>query len=120
MAKKAKKTAQRSAQKKSTTARAASRRAAGTGSKRPVTGGGRGAARQARKYVYFFGNGKAEGDRSMREVLGGKGAGLAEMTNAGLPVPPGFTISTAACNIYYAGGGKLPPSIDAGSFPPSA
>src|SRR5512139_1215605 len=74
--------------------------------------------RQARKspgrtkYVYFFGNGKAEGNRTMKDVLGGKGAGLAEMTNAGLPVPPGFTISTAACNIYYDQKGKLPPVIE--------
>src|SRR5512139_1663491 len=74
--------------------------------------------RQARKspgrtkYVYFFGNGKAEGNRTMKDVLGGKGSGLAEMTNAGLPVPPGFTISTAACNIYYELGGKLPATID--------
>ena len=53
------------------------------------------------KHVYFFGNGKADGDRRMKDLLGGKGAGLAEMTNAGLPVPPGFTISTDVCNMYY-------------------
>ena len=52
-------------------------------------------------YVYFFGNGKADGNRNMKDLLGGKGSGLAEMTNAGLPVPPGFTISTEVCNIYY-------------------
>ncbi len=52
------------------------------------------------KYVYFFGGGKADGNREMKESLGGKGAGLAEMTNAGLPVPPGFTLSTPACHIY--------------------
>ena len=63
------------------------------------------------KAVYFFGDGKADGDRTMRDVLGGKGAGLAEMTNAGLPVPPGFTISTAVCNLYYERKGKLPTSI---------
>ena len=67
---------------------------------------------QARKHVYFFGNGKADGDRTMRDVLGGKGAGLAEMTRAGLPVPPGFTISTGVCNIYYRQGGKLPAAIE--------
>ena len=55
-----------------------------------------------KKFVYFFGNGKADGNRTMKDTLGGKGAGLAEMTNAGLPVPAGFTISTDACNIYYA------------------
>jgi pyruvate, orthophosphate dikinase len=54
-----------------------------------------------RQYVYFFGGGKADGNRNMKDLLGGKGSGLAEMTNAGLPVPPGFTISTEVCNIYY-------------------
>src|SRR5712691_4779314 len=52
------------------------------------------------KYVYFFGGGKADGNGKMKDVLGGKGAGLAEMTNAGLPVPPGFTIQTDACRKY--------------------
>src|SRR6267378_885809 len=52
------------------------------------------------KYVYFFGGGKADGHGKMKDVLGGKGAGLAEMTNAGLPVPPGFTIQTEACREY--------------------
>jgi pyruvate,orthophosphate dikinase len=52
------------------------------------------------KYVYFFGAGKAEGDGGMKEILGGKGAGLAEMTRIGLPVPPGFTISTECCDYY--------------------
>jgi pyruvate,orthophosphate dikinase len=66
----------------------------------------------ARKFVYFFGNGKADGNRTMKDTLGGKGAGLAEMTNAGLPVPPGFTISTDACNIYYANHSKLPANIE--------
>lgn len=60
------------------------------------------------KYVHFFGEGKAEGTGTMKDLLGGKGAGLAEMTNAGVPVPPGFTITTEACNQYYARGGKLP------------
>src|SRR5688500_19089060 len=64
------------------------------------------------KYVYFFGNGKADGDRTMKDLLGGKGSGLAEMTNAGLPVPPGFTISTDACTLYYKEGGKTPPAVD--------
>ena len=53
------------------------------------------------QYVYFFGGGKADGNKDMKDTLGGKGAGLAEMTNAGVPVPPGFTISTQACNAYY-------------------
>src|SRR6187402_1451244 len=73
----------------------------------------KGAKTSAKKFVYFFGNGKADGNRTMKDTLGGKGAGLAEMTNAGLPVPAGFTISTDACNIYYANGSKLPANIEA-------
>ncbi len=53
------------------------------------------------QYVYYFGGGKAEGQAKMKELLGGKGANLAEMTNLGIPVPPGFTISTEACDQYY-------------------
>jgi pyruvate,orthophosphate dikinase len=64
------------------------------------------------KYVYFFGGGHADGHGKMKEELGGKGAGLAEMTNAQLPVPPGFTISTRACVAYFQQGGKLPPEVD--------
>ncbi|HEX6818473.1 MAG TPA: PEP/pyruvate-binding domain-containing protein, partial [Ktedonobacterales bacterium] len=56
------------------------------------------------KWVYLF----SEGNAKMRELLGGKGAGVAEMTNAGLPVPPGFTITTEACNEYYRNGKKFP------------
>ncbi len=65
-----------------------------------------------KKLVYFFGKGKAEGNRNMKDLLGGKGSGLAEMTNAGLPVPPGFTMSTAVCTIYYQNKGKLPRAVD--------
>src|SRR4051794_11620964 len=54
------------------------------------------------KWVYAFGGGKAEGRADMRNLLGGKGAGLAEMANLGLPVPPGFTITTEVCTYYYA------------------
>jgi pyruvate,orthophosphate dikinase len=64
------------------------------------------------KYVYFFGGGKADGDRTMKDLLGGKGSGLAEMTNAGLPVPPGFTMTTAACNLYYEFGRKVPAQVE--------
>src|SRR5437870_1062867 len=64
------------------------------------------------KHVYFFGSGKADGDRTMKDLLGGKGAGLAEMTNAGLPVPPGFTISTEVCNLYYEQKNKIPAGVD--------
>ena len=64
------------------------------------------------KYVYFFGGGSAEGDRTLRDLLGGKGANLAEMTSAGLPVPPGFTVSTEACTAYYAQRRRVPAAID--------
>jgi pyruvate,orthophosphate dikinase len=66
----------------------------------------------SKKHVYFFGSGKADGNRNMKDLLGGKGSGLAEMTNAGLPVPPGFTISTEVCNIYYEQKAKIPAAID--------
>ncbi|MBN2431448.1 MAG: pyruvate, phosphate dikinase [Acidobacteria bacterium] len=66
-----------------------------------------------KKFVYFFGNGHAEGHGKMKDVLGGKGAGLAEMTNAGLPVPPGFTISTDACIAYYENNRSLSEEIQA-------
>lgn len=62
----------------------------------------------AKKYVYYFGDGKAEGRGSWKELLGGKGAGLAEMTNLGIPVPPGFTITTEACVQYFKNGRKYP------------
>src|ERR1700747_235580 len=63
------------------------------------------------QFVYFFGSGKAEGNGKMKDVLGGKGAGLAEMTNAGLPVPPGFTIQTEACREYMRTG-KVSAEVD--------
>ena len=63
------------------------------------------------KYVYYFGNGKAEGKAEMKSLLGGKGANLAEMTNIKLPVPPGFTITTEACNYYYANKKKYPKEL---------
>ena len=65
-----------------------------------------------KKNVYFFGNGRAEGDARMKEVLGGKGANLAEMTNLGIPVPPGFTISTSVCAEYYTKGKKYPTGLE--------
>jgi pyruvate,orthophosphate dikinase len=67
----------------------------------------------ATKYVYFFGNGKADGRADMKELLGGKGANLAEMTNIGLPVPAGFTITTEVCTYYYAHDHKYPPELKA-------
>jgi pyruvate,orthophosphate dikinase len=65
----------------------------------------------AKRYIYAWGDGRAEGDGSMKDLLGGKGAGLAEMTNAGLPTPPGFTITTAACNDYFDAGKELPAGL---------
>jgi pyruvate,orthophosphate dikinase len=65
-----------------------------------------------KKWVYFFGAGKAEGDGEWRDLLGGKGAGLAEMTKIGLPVPAGFTISTETCDYYYKNGKKYPGELN--------
>ncbi len=65
----------------------------------------------AKKYVYFFGNGKADGRADMKNLLGGKGANLAEMTNLGIPVPPGFTISTEVCTLYYKNNRKYPKEL---------
>jgi pyruvate,orthophosphate dikinase len=65
------------------------------------------------KYVYSFGNGTADGDGKMKDTLGGKGAGLAEMSRAKLPVPPGFTISTEVCNIYFHNNNSVPAEVDA-------
>ena len=62
------------------------------------------------KWVYSFGDGKAEGQSYMRNLLGGKGANLAEMSNLGLPVPPGFTITTEVCTYYYDHGQPTRPS----------
>jgi pyruvate, orthophosphate dikinase len=65
----------------------------------------------AKRYIYAWGDGAAEGNAGMRDLLGGKGAGLAEMTKAGLPTPPGFTITTEACNDYFAAGERLPDGL---------
>ncbi len=67
----------------------------------------------AQKYVYFFGGGKAEGKADMKNLLGGKGANLAEMSSIGLPVPPGFTITTEVCDQYYKLGNRYPDTLDA-------
>jgi pyruvate,orthophosphate dikinase len=69
------------------------------------------AKKAVKKYVYFFGGGKADGRRDMKDLLGGKGAGLAEMTNLKIPVPAGFTITTEACNEYFKAGKKYPPGL---------
>src|SRR5678810_455712 len=66
-----------------------------------------------KKYAYLFGNKKADGDGSMKALLGGKGANLAEMTRIGLPVPPGFTITTEVCTYYYANKRSYPKELQA-------
>lgn len=66
----------------------------------------------AEKHVYFFGKGHVDGNRDMRNTLGGKGANLAEMSGIGLPVPPGFTVSTDVCNMYLAEGNRIPASVE--------
>ena len=65
------------------------------------------------KWVYTFGLGNAEGGAQMRDLLGGKGANLAEMTRIGLPVPPGFTITTEVCSYFYAHDRSYPPQLKA-------
>jgi pyruvate,orthophosphate dikinase len=68
--------------------------------------------RKTKKRIYFFGDGKAEGNAKMRELLGGKGAGLHEMTRIGIPVPPGFTITTDVCSYYYAHRRRYPKGLE--------
>jgi pyruvate,orthophosphate dikinase len=69
------------------------------------------AHKAAKRYIYAWGGGSAEGTGTMKDLLGGKGAGLAEMSRAGLPTPPGFTITTEACNDYFAAGERLPDGL---------
>ncbi|MEX0655514.1 MAG: pyruvate, phosphate dikinase [Phycisphaeraceae bacterium] len=88
-------TRKRTTKKKTTTRKKSTRRAGRSGDKK----------------VYYFGPSKSDGDGSMRELLGGKGANLAEMTSIGLPVPPGFTVTTETCARYYEVGGKLPAGL---------
>ena len=74
---------------------------------------GKGRATGKGKWVYSFGDGRAEGKAAMRDLLGGKGAGLAEMANLGLPVPPGFTITTDVCTYYYGNDKEYPKDLRA-------
>src|SRR5213596_3711262 len=85
------------ARKSSASRRAAAKPAPGHRTKRKPA-----AKHKAAKFVYYFGEGKADGNGKMKGLLGGKGANLAEMTRIGLPVPPGFTISTEVCTYFYA------------------
>src|ERR1700716_471225 len=99
------KAARRSAPKaKRKSAKAATKAARSVAAKTP--------ARKA-KWVYTFGDGKAEGRARMRDLLGGKGANLAEMANLGLPVPPGFSITTELCTYFYANGKTYPKELKA-------
>src|SRR5262247_2839425 len=66
----------------------------------------------AKRQVYLFGPDRVDGRADMKELLGGKGANLAEMANLGLPVPPGFTITTEVCNAYYANGNAMPANLE--------
>lgn len=93
---------------RSRTARKASAVAAGKPGKKPA-----GKSGKPQRWVYPFGGGKAAGKSGMRNLLGGKGAGLAEMANLGLPVPPGFTITTEVCTYYYANGNTYPSTLEA-------
>ena len=81
----------------------------GKSSKKPASG----SKSKGTKYVYAWGNGRADGDGSMRDLLGGKGANLGEMARIGLPVPPGFTITTEVCNYYYANKRTYPAALKA-------
>jgi pyruvate,orthophosphate dikinase len=98
--------------RKKSTARPVRKSTPAVAKRRAASRAPRAASGGTRQYVYFFGGGKADGDRTMKDLLGGKGSGLAEMTNAGLPVPPGFTISTEACTLYYKEHRKTPAVVD--------
>ncbi|HVN85305.1 MAG TPA: pyruvate, phosphate dikinase [Candidatus Binatia bacterium] len=100
---------------KKATQRARAKKAAAKRSKAPAISQTRSAKRSAakRRYVYAFGGGKADGNARMKALLGGKGANLAEMAGLGLPVPPGFTISTDVCTYYYDHGRKYPAMLRA-------
>src|SRR5437870_2214338 len=82
---------------------------------RRSTSGKRTASKKSKtpRYVYYFGDGHADGTGKMKPLLGGKGANLAEMTRIGLPVPPGFTITTDVCSYFYAHNRRYPPQLKA-------
>src|SRR5262245_61230162 len=82
-----------------------------TRQEKPRAGGAGGGEFLMAKWVYTFGDGKAEGRADLRDLLGGKGANLAEMANLGLPVPPGFTITTEVCTYFYANDKTYPPEL---------
>src|SRR6266550_4203599 len=96
------------ARKSSASRRAATKPASGRHIKRKPA-----AKHEAAKFVYYFGESKADGNGKMKPLLGGKGANLAEMTRIGLPVPPGFTISTEVCTYFYAHNRSYPRTMQA-------
>src|SRR5207244_10203515 len=79
-------------------------------SKAPAAGRGKGT--KPSRYVYYFGDGHADGAGSMKPLLGGKGANLHEMTRIGLPVPPGFTLNTEVCSYFYDHNRSSPPQLE--------
>src|SRR5271163_84109 len=82
--------------------------------RKPLAKAGASARKQGKqRHVYYFGDGKADGDGKMKSLLGGKGANLHEMTRIGLPVPPGFTISTEVCTYFYDNKRSYPPELNA-------
>ncbi|HWP27052.1 MAG TPA: PEP/pyruvate-binding domain-containing protein, partial [Xanthobacteraceae bacterium] len=87
-------------------------RSANSRAKSPVRSAAKAGRAKSGKWVYTFGDGRAEGSAKQRNLLGGKGAGLAEMANLGLPVPPGFTITTEVCTYYYANDKRYPKNLD--------
>src|SRR5258708_4162991 len=92
---------------------ASARKALNKGAVKPVAGKPAADIAKSGKWVFTFGDGKAEGQASMRDLLGGKGANLAEMANLGLPVPPGFTIPTSVCSYFYAHDKSYPKELKA-------
>ncbi|MCA9287719.1 MAG: hypothetical protein KDA05_03990, partial [Phycisphaerales bacterium] len=81
------------------------------GAKKPAPSRGAGGPPETDQLVFYFGRKKCEGKASWKALLGGKGANLADMTSIGLPVPPGFTITTDTCERYHTGGGRLPTGL---------
>ncbi|MBD3403211.1 pyruvate, phosphate dikinase [candidate division GN15 bacterium] len=111
-ASKAKKASAKSTSKK-TTRKAATKKKTATRAAAKSTKTAKSKSTAVKKPYYYFGGGKAEGRADMKDLLGGKGANLAEMVNAGVPVPPGFTITTEVCTAFYENGMEVPKKIDA-------
>src|SRR3954452_23865075 len=113
MAKAASKTKKVAAKSKPSAPLASARKGLNKGAAKPAAAKAAADTAKSGKWVYTFGDGKAEGKASMRDLLGGKGANLAEMANLGLPVPPGFTIPTSVCTYFYAHDKSYPKDLKA-------